>query len=130
MGSVQAGIYLALLTVFIRSLQPEKMPLITRLALLIRGELPPDLQLYTRQVTMLWTIFFAAQLLISLLLFLFAPRVWWLIFITFLNMPLVVLMFGMEYGFRRWRFPHYRHDSWQDIRRIPQHLRSLLLASK
>jgi uncharacterized membrane protein len=55
---------------------------------------------YTRQVTVAWCIFFAAQLAVSAGLLVLAPRPVWASFITLLNMPLVVTMVLAEFGLR------------------------------
>ena len=130
LGSLYIVIYGLMLAAFLQSLRPGRTPIITRLALVIRGDLPPAIIDYTRQVTIAWVSFFVSLLLVSLLLFFFAPRGWWLTFVGVLNLPLLLLMFAAEYGFRRWRFPHFRHDNWQEMRQIPARLRSLILSAK
>src|SRR3954471_2994216 len=72
-----AVIYLSLLWLFARTLLDGDEPLITRLARRVHGTLPPALRAYTRRLTGAWCVFFAAQLIISALLGLFAsPREW------------------------------------------------------
>ncbi len=129
-GSLYTLIYLVVLAAFLRSLWPGKTPIITQLAQLIRDDLPVEMIAYTRQVTIAWVIFFVTVLITSLLLFCLAPKSWWLTFVGILNMPMLVLMFVAEYSFRRWRFPHIRHDNWQEMRQIPARLRSLILSPK
>ena len=108
-GMPHAAIYLSLLWLFGQTLRHEKMPLVTRLATRVHGPLPPAMAAYTRRVTVAWCVFFAAQLLTSVLLFRFAPLNVWSLFINAFNFPLLALMFIGEYGYRTIRhrdFPH------------------------
>jgi uncharacterized membrane protein len=114
-GLPHALAYSSLLVVFGFSLLPGREPVLTRLVLKIRGPLPPELLAYTRHVTAAWCCFFAAQLALSLTLFLFAPLAVWSLFINVLNLPLVVVMFAIEYAYRVARFPNFRHDRLSDF---------------
>jgi uncharacterized membrane protein len=108
-GLPHTAIYLSLLWLFGRTLRRGKVPLVTRLAARVHGALPPPMAAYTRGVTVAWCVFFAAQLLTSVLLFRFAPINAWSLFINVLNFPLLALMFIGEYGYRIVRhrdFPH------------------------
>ena len=69
------------------------------------GALSPPLARYTRNVTLAWTVFFAAQLLTSALLYCLAPLTVWSLFVNVLNAPLIAVMFGTEYLIRLWRHP-------------------------
>jgi uncharacterized membrane protein len=114
-GLPHALAYSSLLAVFGLSLLPGHEPVLTRLVLKVRGPLPPELLAYTRHVTAAWCCFFAAQLALSLTLFLFAPLAVWSLFINVLNLPLVVAMFAIEYTYRVMRFPNFRHDRLSDF---------------
>jgi uncharacterized membrane protein len=114
-GLPHALAYSSLLVVFGFSLLPGREPVLTRLVLKIRGPLPPELLAYTRHVTAAWCCFFAAQLALSLTLFLVAPLAVWSLFINVLNLPLVVAMFAIEYAYRVMRFPNFRHDRLSDF---------------
>ena len=57
--------------------------------------------IYTRQVTLAWTLFFATMALVSSLLFFLASLTLWSVFSNFLTLPLVALMFIAEYAVRR-----------------------------
>lgn len=92
---------------FARTLQDGREPLITRIARRVHGTLTPQIQRYTRQVTIAWCVFFAAQVGVSLVLFVFAPLETWSIFVNVLNLPLLVLMFVGEYGVRVTRHPDH-----------------------
>lgn len=91
----------ALALLFGRSLAPEREPLCTRFATLVRGPLAPPVTRYTRQVTVAWTLFFIAMCSISTVLFLFAPIAVWSAFANLLTLPLIALMFVAEYAVRR-----------------------------
>lgn len=117
-GLVHATIYLVLLVVFGITLLPRREPLITTVARKLRGGLTDELALYTRRVTWMWCGFFVAQMLGSLLLVLFAPLGVWSWFVNVLNLPLVLAMFGAEYGYRLWRFRGYPHEKLGDFGRV------------
>ena len=111
-------INVALLALFAGSLLRGHEAIVTILARKIRGPLPPELLLYTRRVTLAWCVFFAGQLVGSLVLFLYAPVSVWSLFVNVLNAPLVVLMFAIELGYRSVRFRHYRHSTIADLIRV------------
>jgi uncharacterized membrane protein len=104
-------VYGSLLWMFGRTLGPGQQPLATRLALRVHGTLPPEIERYTRQVTWAWTFFFAGTICTSVLLFAYASLSTWSIFANVLGIPLLVLMFVVEYAFRLWRFPDFPHVS-------------------
>lgn len=105
------AIPLALLYVFGTSLRPGQIPMVTRYATLLRGELPADLVRYTRSVTLLWTGVFVGLTLSAVLLALFATRELWSLATNFLHYLLIGAVFILEYAFRRWRFRHHEHPS-------------------
>jgi uncharacterized membrane protein len=91
------GIYASLLALFGLTLRPGHEPLITGMARRLQGELPRELAVYTRRVTIAWCCFFATQLTLSVTLFCFAPLVVWSSFVNLFDIPLVVAMFAAEY---------------------------------
>lgn len=100
------GMQLALLLMFGRTLIGGRQPLCTRFAEAVHTEpLQPGHEAYARQVTIAWTLFFAAMALISILLFVLAPLSQWSLFANFMTLPLVALMFVAEFSVRRWLFP-------------------------
>jgi uncharacterized membrane protein len=103
------GMQLILFMAFGRTLIAGRQPLCTRFAEAVHAPLTPQHEIYSRQVTVAWTLFFAAMVLVSTLLFFLAPLVTWSFFANFLTLPLVVLMFVAEYWVRRWVFPELRH---------------------
>lgn len=108
-GLPHAAANLALLWLFGRTLAPGRTSLITRLATTVHGRLSPEVAAYTRRVTFGWTLFFAAQLVVSLLLYMLAPMAVWSLFINVLNGPLVALMFLGEYAWRHLRYRDFPH---------------------
>jgi uncharacterized membrane protein len=93
------GIYASLLAAFGLTLRAGREPLITAMARRMHG-LTPELESYTRKVTIAWTLFFATQLSLSVALFCLAPLVVWSFFVNILDLPLVALMFAAEYAVR------------------------------
>jgi uncharacterized membrane protein len=106
-----AAIYLFLLWMFGRTLVRGSEPLITRVARRVHDVLMPEIEAYTRRVTQAWCCFFAAQILVSALLFALAPLDIWLLFVGVLHFPLVVLMFCGEYLYRVMRYPDHPRTS-------------------
>lgn len=103
------GMQLILFMTFGRTLIAGRQPLCTRFAEAVHAPLTPQHEIYTRQVTLAWTLFFAAMALASTLLFFLAPLATWSVFANFLTLPLVALMFIAEYWVRRWVLPDMRH---------------------
>lgn len=62
-------------------------------------------------MTIAWCIFFALQVVISFLLYIFAPIAAWSLFINVLNLPLLMLMFLVEHAYRKARLPSHSHTS-------------------
>jgi len=120
------AIPLSLLFVFGASLRPGQQPTVARLALLARGSLPPDLERYTRSVTVLWVVVFVILTLSALLLPVFASRELWSLATNFVHYLLIGGVFVAEYAYRRWRFRHHEHPGfWAYLRRLkPVRLRS------
>jgi len=113
-GIPHTVIYLFLLWLFGQTLRYGKEPLVTRLARRVHGTLSPELTAYTYRVTFAWCVFFTAQLIISGLLFRFAPLNMWSLFINVLSFPLLVLMFVGEYCYRVFRHRLFPHASFFD----------------
>ncbi len=102
------GIQLILFMTFGRTLIAGRQPLCTRFAEAVHAPLTPQHEIYARQVTVAWTLFFAAMALASTLLFFLTPLATWSVFANFLTLPLVVLMFIAEYWVRRRVLPDMR----------------------
>src|SRR5258708_8606523 len=72
-GAPHAAIYAFLLWLFGRTLLPGREALITGVARRFHGSLAPNMETYTRPLTSAWSVFSAAQLLVSALLPAFSP---------------------------------------------------------
>jgi uncharacterized membrane protein len=105
-GLAHASAYLLLLWIFARTLGAGREPLVTRIARHVHGAVPPDMARFTRTMTVAWCAFFAAQLLVSALLFAFATHDAWSLFVNLLDLPLLALMFALQQAFRALCFPH------------------------
>jgi uncharacterized membrane protein len=103
--------YLGLLWFFGRTLVSGREALITRFARFIHGEIPPEIERYTRQITILWCGFFVSMLVVSVSLFTLVSTDAWLFFANVLNMPLLVGVFIAEYVYRSFRFPDWPYPS-------------------
>lgn len=103
------GMQLILFVTFGRTLIAGRQPLCTRFAQAVHAQLTPQHEIYARQVTIAWTLFFVAMALASTLLFFLAPLATWSVFANFLTLPLVALMFIAEFWIRRWVLPDIRH---------------------
>jgi uncharacterized membrane protein len=115
-GIPHATAYLFLLWCFGRTLAPGTEPMVTRFARRVHGVLPPDMERFTRNVTIAWCVFFAAQLIVSALLFAFGSLDSWSAFVNLLNLPLLGLMFAGELIYRNVRHPEFpRATTWQAI---------------
>jgi uncharacterized membrane protein len=123
--AAHAAINLFLLWVFGRTLAPGREPLITGFARGVHGTLPPYIEVYTRNVTLAWCIVFALQVIVSLILFAYASRESWSLFVNVLSLPLVALTFVIEYAYRIMRYPDFPHASiWMGIRLFMDRRRS------
>lgn len=106
----------SLLWLFASSLQQGKEPLITRIARVVFQQHDEATIRYTRKVTQLWSLFFIALLIETLLLTLFAPLEIWSLFANIVNYLLILLLFSVEFIYRRLRFP--QRSSPQQLFRI------------
>ncbi|MBK8325362.1 MAG: hypothetical protein IPL06_22530 [Betaproteobacteria bacterium] len=96
-----AGTNLLLAIMFGRTLSGTAEPLCTRFARIVHGTLTPELAHYSRQVTVAWTVFFLVVTLASCALYLGGFMAAWSVLANFLTLPLVALMFIVEYAVRR-----------------------------
>lgn len=104
-----AGVMLVLCIIFGRTLVAGQKPLCTRFAEAVHAPLTPRHEIYARQVTVAWTLFFAAMVSVSTVLFFLAPLATWSVFANFMTLPLVALMFIVEYRVRIRVLPDARH---------------------
>lgn len=101
---------------FARTLLNNREPLITIMARRVHGSLTPELEIYTRHVTIAWALFFGLQIAGSILLFFFASLESWSMFINLLSTPLIVVMFLCEYTFRVLRFRNHRSSPFDGLK--------------
>ena len=88
--------------------------LITAMAERVHPEaLPPGVQVYTRQITLAWLLFFVGMIVLSLVIYATAPWPWWSFFCTVLTPALAIAAFVGEYGYRRWAHPEFERVSMQ-----------------
>lgn len=114
----QCALYAALAAAFGRTLLPGQIPLCTRWATRVHGTLSTETRRYTRAVTLLWTAFFVLVVAATLLLYLFAPRSLWSLFVNFLILPAAVLLFAAEFLWRRRALPNAQHASLHDMAQL------------
>ncbi len=115
------ALYLALCAVFAATLRRRDEPMVSRFARIARGgELPPDLARYTRTLTGLWALFFAAMAATSCALALAGSIEAWSLFTNLIAYVLLAVFFVGEYLFRRARFRHHQHAGFVEfLRRLP-----------
>ena len=99
------GMLLVMLITFGRTLVSGQKPLCVCLAEATHAPLTSRHETYARNVTIAWTLFFASMALTSTLLFFFAPLAIWSVFANFMTLPLISLMFIIEYLLRRHVLP-------------------------
>jgi uncharacterized membrane protein len=97
----QAGFYLLMAATFGVTLLKGWVPLCTQFADRVHGPLNAAELTYTRQVTAAWAVFFLLNLVLTFVLFGFAPLRTWSLFVNFVSLPLIALMFIGEYLVRR-----------------------------
>lgn len=115
-GFSHAAANLFLLWYFGSTLAPGREPIITRFARRVHGALQPAMERFTRQLTIAWCAFFAAQLIASAMLYAFASLNAWSLFINLLNLPLLALMFVGQSVYRSLRYPDCpRASIWQSV---------------
>lgn len=95
-----AGANLILAVLFGRTLASGHEPLCTRFARLLHGTLPPEVVAYSRQVTVAWTVFFAAIFTASCALYFGGFLAAWSLLANILSPILVAAMFVVEYFVR------------------------------
>jgi uncharacterized membrane protein len=108
-------INLSLAIVFGRSLRASREAVITTFARMEHADLPADLALYTRRLTLVWTALFAAMAALSLVLALGDSLALWSTFTNVVSYLLVAALFAGEHSYRRWRFSQYRHASMLEL---------------
>ena len=103
---------LLLFTVFFRSLLPGQEPIVTDIGEKARGPLSAEMRIYTRSVTLLWTVMFMLMILCAVLLPVYGSRELWSLVTNFLNYFICGLIFVAEFYYRQWRFPDHDHPGF------------------
>jgi uncharacterized membrane protein len=111
---VHESLQFVLFITFARTLKSNQQPLCTQFAQMVHGSLSPALIRYTRKVTVAWVLFFATVIIISSWLFFFYPIEIWSIFSNFVYLPLVAMMFIIEYLVRLRSLPKKDRTNMMD----------------
>jgi len=110
-GSIYVGqhvaIHLLLAFVFGSTLQAGREPLVSALARRVHGALTRDMEIYSRKVTVAWTIYFAGMAALSLALYALAPFDAWATFANLVTPAAMLLMFVGEYLLRYRLHPEF-----------------------
>lgn len=106
-----AGIHLALAWSFAVTLKAGSTPLITALAARLHRQLSPELRAYTRWLTGLWVLYFVAMVVLSALIYAWAPWPWWSLFCNVLTPAFAVALFVGEHLVRYVRHPEFERVS-------------------
>lgn len=97
---------------FGRTLRTGHEPLIAQFARRVHGaDYNDHIARYARLATVAWTLFFVVMNLMAIVLYACAPLATWSFFTNVLWMPLLVLMFVLEYAARRWFLRGEKHVS-------------------
>ena len=122
-------------TAFARTLLPGRVPLVERMARVLRGEpLDPRIPPYARRVTLAWAVLLYAMALADLVLAFLAvpdgvlarlgvapplavPQVAWSLFANALSYALIAALFLVEMAWRRMHFPTHEHLGVADFAR-------------
>lgn len=105
--------------IFGRTLAAGREPLISTFARMERAHLenqpdialPPDIQRYTRRLTMLWSALLFTMAGIAAWLAASDRHDWWALFTGVMSYVLLGALYFGEYLFRRLHFRQYRHAS-------------------
>jgi uncharacterized membrane protein len=111
-------INLALAVSFGATLLSGREPIISRIARTERGVLEPDLAMYTRRLTFIWTVFFVAMAMVCAILVSYGLERAWAWFTGVGNYLLVAALFVGEWIYRQRRFAHYRHANPFELIRL------------
>ena len=103
------------------TLAAGKTPLITTMARRVHRQFTPAMVVYTRKVTLAWTLYFIGMAIVSLALFAFASFDAWALFANLLTPLAVVVMFGTEYLLRYRLHPEFERTTVADAIRSYLH---------
>ena len=114
----EGGLYCLMAASFGQSLFGRRVPLCTRLADKLHGPLSPQELRYTRRVTAAWMLFFVLIAGATLGLYKYAPLHMRSFFANFCVIPLMGLMFVLEYAVRGRALPQTQRLGIMDSVRI------------
>lgn len=107
-----AAIHALLGWTFFYTLRPGRLALIEALAERVHDlPLSPAQRAYTRALTAVWVGYFAAMIVLSLLIYALAPWPWWSFYCTVATPVITVGMFVVEALYRHWRHPDFQRVS-------------------
>lgn len=98
---------LMLAFLFGRTLAAGREPLVALFARLVHGSIPPEVERYTRLVTLAWTLFFATLFTVSCALYFGNFLAAWSLLANILSPILITAMFVVEYAVRLRALPHW-----------------------
>jgi uncharacterized membrane protein len=100
------------LVLFGRTLLPGHEPLITRFSRVnFDGAVPPAIASYTRRLTVVWTVLFAAMTIETAALGAFADLAIWSWWANVINPAVALSFFFLEHAFRAVRYREWGHSS-------------------
>lgn len=102
-----AGANLLFAIVFGRTLAPGHEAICTRFARVLHPQLPPEVERYTRHVTIAWTVFFAALFALSSVLYFGGYLAAWSLLANILSPLMIGAMFVGEYAIRHRVLPDW-----------------------
>lgn len=105
-------LYFILAAACFYSCRNSEIPVITRIAIAMKGVLLQEELVYTRKITFAWGIFFIFLSIESLLLGTLMPIAYWALFLNVINYLLIVLFFVIEHSVRIRVLRHLEHPSF------------------
>jgi uncharacterized membrane protein len=118
-----AGTNLALAILFGRTLAAGQEPLVARFARIVHGTIPPEVERYSRRVTIAWTVFFGTLFTLSCVLYLGGWIAAWSSLANIATPVLVCTMFLVEYAVRVRALPHWEQAGiFGGVRAFARHM--------
>ncbi len=115
------GVNLFLAAGFGGTLRAGQTSLITTMAMRVHRNFTPAMAVYTRRVTLAWTLYFIGMAVVSVALYAFMPFDLWAFFANLLSPITVAVMFGGEYGLRYRLHPEFERTTVADAIRSYMH---------
>jgi uncharacterized membrane protein len=115
------GVHLFLAFGFGSTLRAGHTALISTLAARVHRGLTPAMAVYTRKVTLAWTLYFVGMAIVSVALYAFTDFDTWAVFANLLTPVAVVVMFAAEYLLRYRLHPEFERTSVADAVRSYLH---------